>query len=515
MQGDIDELKSWYRGGLITPINALRIAQREISHNGDAIDSIRRIAHTLRGSGGTYGFPEISEAAMRLEDASPEDIQAALIRLLRTLEEVASRPDMEDKSGILVIDDDSYISDLLLRLLETSNREIFQAGSARQAEQILEEKKISLIILDLMLPDTDGRNFLVRLKERPITASIPVIILSAKLGSQPKTECFALGADAYFEKPFEIDTLSAAVSAQLHRSEVNLREARVDHLTGLPNRAAFREAFIRQSSLAGRKREPLSVAILDLDHFKQVNDQHGHTMGDEVLRQSALIVRDSLRRSDLLARWGGEEFVALFPETNLEGAAAAVRKAAAALSEHKFTGSGDQIFNVTLSAGLAEVEEKHTVGEAIAEADRFLYSAKSQGRNRVLCRLDPIKEPSRDLLLAEADLTVATIIKSRLGREGFRITHCPSGDSLLAAAEAGNFSLCIFDSNLPDGKGLELLERLRQTPGCVGMPVLLLTALGRDNDVAKGFQLGADDYLVKPFSPLELVARVRNLLRKT
>ncbi len=511
----MDDLKSWYRGGLITPINALRIAQRELSHNSDAVESIRRIAHTLRGSGGTYGFPEISDAALHLEEAPHAEVPASLIRLLRTLEEIASRPDMEDKSGILVIDDDSYISALLLKLLESSNREIFQAGSARQAEQILEEKKISLIILDLMLPDTDGRNFLVRLKERPITASIPVIVLSAKLGSQTKTECFALGADAYFEKPFEIDTLSAAVSAQLHRSEVNLREARVDHLTGLPNRAAFREAFIRQSSLAGRKQEPLTVAIMDLDRFKQVNDNHGHAVGDEVLRQSALIVRESLRRSDLLARWGGEEFVALFPETNLEGAAAAVRKAAAVLREHEFSGAGGQPFRVTLSAGLALVEEKHTVGEAIAEADRFLYNAKSQGRNRVLSSLDPIEEPSRELLVAEADETVAGIMKSRLGREGFRITHCSDGDSLLEAARQGSFSLCIFSSNLQDGRGVEWLERLRQIPNCSGMPILLLTALGHDKDIAKGFQFGADDYLVKPFSPLELVARVRNLLRKS
>src|SRR6185436_10285844 len=109
-----------------------------------------------------------------------------------------------------------------------------------------------------------------------------------------------------------------------------------DPLTSLPNRAAFREAYLRNVSLASRKREPISAAILDLDRFKHVNDSYGHAMGDEVLRKAAELIGGSLRKSDLLARWGGEEFVALFPNTSADGAANAVRKALEALAAHPF-----------------------------------------------------------------------------------------------------------------------------------------------------------------------------------
>ena len=434
----MEDLKKWYRAGLATRIEALKAARRELDGSPEPIDSVRRIAHTLRGSGATYGFPEITEAAADLEDSTPEKFTEHLENLLKTIEEVCAVTESEDKAGILLIDDDPYISDLLRTVLESSNREIFIATSAKEAEAVLEEKKVSLIILDLILPDTDGRNFLVQLKERPSTANVPVIILSAKLGAQPKTECFALGADAYYEKPFEVETICAAVSAWLYRSEGNLRESRRDHLTGLPNRAAFREAYLRTVSLASRRGESITVAILDLDRFKFVNDNYGHAAGDEVLRRTGAVLTGAIRKSDLLARWGGEEFVALFPNTALEGATNAVRKALEALSDQKFHASGGRNFHVTFSAGVAEVTPSNTLEEAIAEADRFLYLAKAQGRNCVLSSMDKSSQQPRNILLVEPDDMVATIVKGRLSREGFTIKHFTDGPS--AFAEIGRAS---------------------------------------------------------------------------
>ncbi len=511
----MEDLKKWYRAGLATRIEALKAARRELDGSTGPIESVRRIAHTLRGSGSTYGFPEITEAAAALEDSSLPEFTIHLEKLLDTVQEICSVSEMEDKAGILLIDDDPYITDLLRTVLEGSNREIFTASTAKEAEAVLEDKKVSLILLDLILPDTDGRNFLVRLKERATTASVPVIVLSAKLGAQPKTECFALGADAYYEKPFEVETICAAVSAWLYRTEGNLRESRRDHLTGLPNRAAFREAYLRNVSLASRRGESITVAILDLDRFKFVNDNYGHAAGDEVLRRTGAVLTGAFRKSDLLARWGGEEFVVLFPNTSLEGACNAVRKALEALSAQKFQGPGGKEFHVTFSAGVAEVTPSISMEEAIAEADRFLYLAKAQGRNRVLSSKDETSHQPRAILLAEGDETVAAIVKNRLGREGFTIKHFSDGPAALEAAMSGGYSLCVLDAKMPGMDGLGLLAKLRATPVCSNLPVLLLTSLGKEKDIARGFQLGADDYLVKPFSILDMVARVRNILRKS
>ena len=511
----MEDLKKWYRAGLATRIEALKAARRELDGSPEPIESVRRIAHTLRGSGTTYGFPEITETAAALEDATEAEFPECLEKLLETVQQICSVSEMEDKAGILLIDDDPYITDLLRTVLEGSNREILTAATAAEAEAVLEEKKVSLILLDLILPDTDGRNFLVRLKERPATANVPVIVLSAKLGAQPKTECFALGADAYYEKPFEVETICAAVSAWLYRTEGNLRESRRDHLTGLPNRAAFREAYLRNVSLASRRGESITVAILDLDRFKFVNDTYGHAAGDEVLRRTGAVLTGAIRKSDLLARWGGEEFVALFPNTGLEGASMAVRKALEAMSAQKFQGPGGRSFHVTFSGGVAEVAANCSLEEAIAEADRFLYIAKAQGRNCVLSAKDNMSHQPRSILLAEADETVAAIVKNRLGREGFSIKHFTDGPSALEAAAGGGFSMCVLDAKLPGFDGMHLLAKLRANPACSNLPVLLLTSLGKEKDIARGFQLGADDYLVKPFSPLDMVARVRNILRKT
>jgi diguanylate cyclase (GGDEF)-like protein len=510
----MEDLKKWYRAGLATRMEALKAARRELEFDRGAADSIRRLAHTLRGSGTTYGFPEITEAATAVEEGGEAEFPGALERLLETMRQICAVSEMEEKAGILVIDDDPFITDLLETVLASANREVHVAASAGEAEAILEEKRVSLILLDLILPDTDGRNFLLRLKERPSTANVPVIVLSAKLGAQPKTECFALGADAYYEKPFEVETLCAAISSWLYRTEGSLRESRRDVLTSLPNRAAFREAYQRNASLASRRGEPLSVAILDLDRFKYINDTFGHATGDEVLRASAGIMASALRKSDLIARWGGEEFVALFPNTSVEGAALAVRKALEALSARTFEASGGRTFQVTFSAGVAEAAGGIPVEEAVAEADRFLYQAKAQGRNAVVTPKDrPVHAP-KAILLVEAEESVAAIVRHRLGREGFVIRVAADGASALEAATRGGFSLAIVDARLPGEGGVELLTRLRSTAGAAGLPILLLTSLGREKDVALGFQLGADDYLVKPFSPLELLARVRNLLRK-
>ena len=163
--------------------------------------------------------------------------------------------------------------------------------------------------------------------------------------------------------------------------------ASVDHLTGAWNRRRFEEAAAAEMALARRRRAPVSLAILDLDHFKRVNDTHGHGAGDIVLAGAAATFRRELRTSDALVRWGGEEFLVLLPATGLTGATALAEKLRAALEAQNFTPAGA----VTVSVGVAEHLLDETLGTWLERADRALYQAKSEGRNRV-----------------EADDTVAT-----------------------------------------------------------------------------------------------------------
>ena len=507
----MDDLKKWYRAGLATRMEALKTARRVGVTNAESRESILRISRLLRDTGSLHGFSDVSRVAGSLEYTGEANFNAVLDDLIHELSKATLQ---EEKSFILVVDDEPSICELLSVLLGGSHREVRSAGSAKEAEALIEETKFSLILLDLVLPDTDGRNFLLKLKETPSTASIPVLMLSAKIGAQPKTECFALGADGYFEKPFEIDTLSVTVSSLLQRTEGALRGARRDSMTGLPNRAAFRETFIRQAAFAERKSESLSVAILDFDRFKWVNDTHGHRMGDEVLRRSAALLTKSLRKSDYLARWGGEEFVVLFPGTDVEGAANAVRKSLENLKQEVFTTEDGKSFPITFSAGVAPVVRGVDIEDSLAEADKCLYLAKAGGRSRVYTPADQGDAKPRSVLLGVENMESLQTISLRLKGGGFHVEPCRNSKEIMLALKKLDFSLAIVDSHLPGQENLELVQSIRSHGNNRHLPVLLLAAAGDENALSRGFELGVDDYIVEPFSPMELLTRVRTLMRR-
>jgi two-component system cell cycle response regulator len=510
----MEDVKKWYRGSLPASIEALRTARKSLGKSQGNIDSVRRICHSLRGTAAGHGFSALSESARSVEQAKPEEMAEGLDRLLAELNKITVALTPGDVPGILVVEHDAQMARLLETILIGPDREIVTAGGAAEALAILEERQMSLIILDLSLPDTDGRNFLVVLRERSATAGVPVIVLSGMGGPQPKTECFALGADAYFEKPLAPEVLKAAVAARLHKSVEHRREARQDALTGLPNRASFCEAFQRAAALAGRKKEFLTLGLLDFDLLRRINDNLGHVAGDAALRHAARAFSDALRRSDLLARWGGDEFALLLPNTNLQGARFALEKMFNMLASAPFRSQDGRPVPLSFSAGLVSVPPEAVVEKVMAEADRYLYLAKTSGRGRMVSESDPSMQPTQKILLAESDEIVASAVAASLQREGFEVFRCKDGAEALNAALANPFSLLILDLKQDDLGGRSLLSEIRRHARGKPLPVLMITSLGKDSDVVRGFELGADDYLVKPFSPYDLMTRVHNLLRK-
>ncbi len=206
----MEELQAYYRRSLQDRIV-------ELEEAGEALDAVRRIAHRLKGTGASYGFPEITRAAervLRSPDAGLAQSTAAMVEVLRA---VAFGPDA-GVSTILIVEDDAEMLRLLKAKLEGSNRRILTAETSAQASGILEREDIALVLLDLILPDEDGRNLLARLRGVPKYAGIPIIVVSARLGSQTKAECYSLGSDECFEKPVDLSALSAAVASKLLRA---------------------------------------------------------------------------------------------------------------------------------------------------------------------------------------------------------------------------------------------------------------------------------------------------------
>jgi two-component system cell cycle response regulator len=478
-----------------------------------AEETIRRIAHSLRGSGGTYGYPQVTVAAGAAVDAPTERLVDEVANLLSVLHELD--PAKVARTRILVIDDDPAITELLKYELSTVDREVLMANSATEAEEILRQTDCALIVLDLVLPDLDGRNLLKRLRAHPSTARVPVFVLSGTISSQTRAECLALGADEYIEKPFDPSLLQSRVSEKLRGSSSAAGELARDELTQLPSRAAFAEVFQRKLTHALQHNEPLTLALLDPDHFQSINAKYGRDVGDRALLQLTTIITRCLRKSDQITRWSDAQIVVLLPNTKVMDGVLALEKVRAALRKTPLrTDRGEQV-QLTISAGVTDITEAENAEEAVICAGRFLLQAKQEGRDRVC---SPVSEeagtkPMR-ILLAEDDKLIANIVKHRLQREGFQVIHHENGADAYEAAQDVDLDMAILDVKMPGMDGFELLVLLRKMSSFQRKPIVMLTSMGSERDIVRGFDLGADDYILKPFSPIEVLARIHRLLRK-
>lgn len=308
--------------------------------------------------------------------------------------------DKEEKQPtILVADDEPVNRALIQRRLQREGYRVLTAQNGSEAVEKTQATLPDLVILDVMMPEMDGMEACRLIKENPETRDIPVIFLSARDETEMKVSGLILGANDYISKPFKAEELLARVSVAIRlkrerdqlrtsaeesaaRAEVAQERAMTDALTGLLNRYGLQHTLAREQSEARRYNRSLSCLVIDLDNFKTINDTYGHAVGDLALQQVASILKEAVRGSDTVFRYGGEEFLVLLPETDLDGAIALGEKIRAAAISRPF-GDGERIFNLTLSAGASSLCAGESGNDMIARADMALYQAKEEGRNRV------------------------------------------------------------------------------------------------------------------------------------
>ncbi len=297
---------------------------------------------------------------------------------------------------VLIADDEAVSRRMLVRMLTKSGYEVIEASDGEEAWRILERPDAPrLAILDWMMPGMTGPALCRRLRDLKREPYTYVLLLTARTDKQDVVDGMEAGADDYVTKPFDAAELEVRLragrrildlEADLMKAREALREqATHDPLTGLWNRYALLETLSREQSRASREGTPLSVIMIDLDHFKQVNDTYGHQAGDAVLREAARRMQTGIRTYDQVGRYGGEEFLIVLPGTSEANAAHLAERLRGAIAAQPVTAERGLRIAVTASLGVAAVEppEASDPASLIRRADEALYRAKENGRNRV------------------------------------------------------------------------------------------------------------------------------------
>lgn len=351
----------------------------------DALKAARKVAHALKGSGALYGYPELSQAGALAELASDADVSRLAGALLALMKKISAKG-RPGNAVVLVLDAAGPQREALLQKLISMGHAATAAGSRAEAEKIVREKNVVSIVMNVILPDADGRTFIQDMRERPATASTPIFVILNSQFRSLKNECWQLGANDCFESPFDWD----AVCAKVNEALLRLRGPAPSH---------------------GSVQEPSAHA-----------DQP-----------------------------------------------------------------------------VSRIPIKTPPGKPFeTPPDPAPSQPKMLGR----------------ILLADDDELIGAIISHRLGKEGFEVVHRLGGSLAMETLKAERFDLVILDIQMPEIDGFNMLEQLRAMPRYRGVPVILLTALGKEQDIVRGFELGANDYIVKPFSPVEMLARVRRAMKQ-
>jgi len=293
---------------------------------------------------------------------------------------------------VLVADDDAVNRDVLGELLKPEYTVLLAKNGAQTLERAARHLP-DLILLDVMMPDMDGYEVLRRLRADPLTEQIAVIFISGLDRPEDEATGLKMGASDYITKPFNQTVVMARVA--LHLQVVRQRRmlerlANIDGLTELANRRRFDEVYELEWQRARRAGRPLSLALLDIDAFKQYNDRYGHPAGDRALRAVARLAAAAMRRpADLAARYGGEELVLLLPETGAQEARQLVsqlREAVAALTIPHEASNVAAVLTASVGGATLEAGSFEAAPDLFEAADAQLYRAKQAGRNCVAWR---------------------------------------------------------------------------------------------------------------------------------
>lgn len=309
----------------------------------------------------------------------PLNIPQLVSRLEQLLQERSAPP-----ARILIVDDDYQLAAYYQLVLEAARMEVRILDHPRQIIEELGSFRPELLLMDVHMPEYDGPDLASVVRQYDEWSSLPIVFLSAETDLNKQVDALSHGADDFLTKPISAAQLVASVRARVARARTLSALLNKDSLTGLLKHASIKSAAINEIARAYRQGYPLVVAMLDIDHFKNVNDTYGHAVGDVVIASVATLLRQRLRQTDLIGRYGGEEFLIVLSHCGEQDGWKRLEDVRKYFAKLRFN-QGEQEFACTLSAGMVcsrDATEEQRSNLLIA-ADEALYRAKRSGRNQV------------------------------------------------------------------------------------------------------------------------------------
>lgn len=504
-------------------------------------EEVYRFLHSIKGTAGSIELMGLHQLASKLMEVIEEtsdkewekeeltDFLFELIGLSYEYEHFKGGVEKQEFTRnshatlIQIIDDDISMLILLKDALEERGWMVVANSNPAKAEEQFYDLNPDCLILDINLPKQNGLNLLESLQSHNSKKFTPTIMISIDNSRENRIISYKLGADDFIPKPIDIEEFVIRVERQLARKQIFNQSVLIDELTQVYNRKFLEDSLQRCLNDVKRSNTYFSLAILDLDHFKKVNDTYGHLAGDQVLAGFAQFIKENIRSSDTVFRYGGEEFIILFPRaTDLE-AKEVLTRLLNEFSSMIFT-ENNESFSVTFSAGVYMVTKLKTSSSIIQTADQALYTAKERGRARVISAnsLDLGRSKKKIFVsIIDDDAIIRTMLMKAIKSMDFNhiqldIKVYEDGSVFFEQErhrENGQHFV-ILDGIMPVMDGIEVLRKLKEGVDSSMFQVLMLTGRKSEGDIAKALELGADDYVTKPFNISELQNRIERFINR-
>lgn len=283
---------------------------------------------------------------------------------------------------ILVVDDDQALADYHALILEQAGMQVRVETDPTRVLDVLTGFNPDLVLMDLYMPKCAGQELSMVLRQIPGYLGLPIVYLSSETEEGRKLAALKVGVEGFLHKPIEPQSLVAEVCLRAERMRTLRQLMTRDSLTGLYNHSNIKRILEQELARSQRNTSPLVLAMLDIDHFKQVNDLFGHGMGDQVLTTLARLLRQRLRQTDYVGRYGGEEFAVILPDTTEDAARRILNELRESFANLRFLSKSTE-FHITFSCGIAASEHFPSASDLFLNADIALYQAKHGGRNQV------------------------------------------------------------------------------------------------------------------------------------